>query len=224
MQIINRRRASDPATSARGRRQRGRTRRVCPLLGAAIAAALIAGCGGSSSGGSAPHINSTTTTTSRTRPSTTSTSSTKSSTKPNALAFAKCMRTHGVPSYPDPRTQLPIPSGGISTTASGGSGGINPQSPAYQAASNDCKSLAVATRVTQTVASQVMASQLKFAGCMRANGVPNFPDPTSTGEFGNNGAISGVNPSSPAFQNAEKTCSKFRPLPPGGPSAPSTGG
>jgi hypothetical protein len=56
---------------------------------------------------------------------------------------------------------------------------------------------------------------LKFAGCMRANGVPNFPDP------GSNGAL--PNPFSPAFRAAKKACAKLRPvgLHLGGPAAPS---
>jgi hypothetical protein len=49
---------------------------------------------------------------------------------------------------------------------------------------------------------------------MRANGVPNFPDP------GSNGAL--PNPALPAFQAAEKACAKLQPagLHLGGPAAP----
>lgn len=58
-----------------------------------------------------------------------------------------------------------------------------------------------------------------LAKCMRAHGVPNFPHPTSNGEIGNNGAVSGVNESSPAFQGAARACSKFLFHPPGLPGA-----
>jgi hypothetical protein len=46
---------------------------------------------------------------------------------------------------------------------------------------------------------------LKLAACMRANGVPNFPDPNSSG------VIQGTNidPGSPQFQAAQKKCSKY---------------
>jgi hypothetical protein len=189
------------------------------LLGAAIAAALVAGCGSRTPGASA-HINATTT----------AKSTSKSTTKPSALAFAKCMRAHGVPDFPDPRGSGLIPttsSRGIALAPSGGFT-ANPDSPAYETASNDCRSLAVATPVSQTQSNQITAAQLKFAICMRAHGVPNYPDPTNTGEIGNNGAISGVNPNSPAFQIAEKTCSRsLTPspgAPRGGPSPPSRGG
>jgi hypothetical protein len=57
---------------------------------------------------------------------------------------------------------------------------------------------------------------IKFAGCMRSHGVSNFPDPSS-----GKGGIqitpgSGVNPQSPAFQSAQKACTKFLPGPPSG--------
>jgi hypothetical protein len=49
------------------------------------------------------------------------------------LKFAQCMRSHGVPNFPDPKV----------TTGPGGNQeaylpGINPQSPAFQAAAKDC--------------------------------------------------------------------------------------
>ncbi len=55
---------------------------------------------------------------------------------------------------------------------------------------------------------------LKFAGCMRANGVPNFPDPSADGGIQISPG-SGLNPQSPAFQTAQTKCRKF--LPAGGP-------
>jgi hypothetical protein len=50
---------------------------------------------------------------------------------------------------------------------------------------------------------------------MRANGMPNFPDP------GSNGAL--PNPALPAFRAAEKACAKLQPVGMhlGGPAAPS---
>ena len=41
---------------------------------------------------------------------------------------------------------------------------------------------------------------LAFAKCMRANGVPHFPDPN--GQSGQLGPNSGIDPSSPQFQSA----------------------
>ena len=44
---------------------------------------------------------------------------------------------------------------------------------------------------------------VKYAGCMRANGVPSFPDPGSSGKL--------PNPALPAFQAAQNACAKLKP-------------
>jgi len=49
---------------------------------------------------------------------------------------------------------------------------------------------------------------LAFAQCMRANGVPSFPDPGPGGNFQLNGS-SGVNPGAPAFRAAQAKCQKL---------------
>lgn len=56
-------------------------------------------------------------------------------------------------------------------------------------------------------------SGLKFARCMRAHGVSNFPDPTPG--HGIQLSItpdSGINPRSPAFQSAQRSCQKLLPI------------
>jgi hypothetical protein len=57
----------------------------------------------------------------------------------------------------------------------------------------------------------------QFAACMRKNGVPNFPDPSSTGEI-SIGPSSGIDPGSPKFQSAQQKCRKL--LPNGGQPTP----
>jgi hypothetical protein len=44
--------------------------------------------------------------------------------------------------------------------------------------------------------------------CMRANGVPDFPDPTGGGFRGIYGPGSYLNPNNPTLQNAAKVCEK----------------
>ena len=66
------------------------------------------------------------------------------------------------------------------------------------------------------------SSQLALAQCMRAHGVPNFPDPNAAGGFTVTGSlgsstvmIDGTTFSGPAFESAVKTCKLF-----GGGTAP----
>ena len=96
-----------------------------------------------------------------------------------ALAYANCMRSHGVPDFPDPNGQGEFqlhtkfengrPTRGEDLIAS---------SPAFQAAERACGPLGSAGRqVTATQEEQTFQKELKAAACMRANGVPNYPDP-----------------------------------------------
>ena len=52
---------------------------------------------------------------------------------------------------------------------------------------------------------------LKFADCMRANGVSSFPDPGGGGGGGIDLAGTGINPQSPAFKSARRACARFAP-------------
>jgi hypothetical protein len=64
------------------------------------------------------------------------------------------------------------------------------------------------------------AAALAFAGCMRANGLPDFPDPKGGGGFlFHTGG--GADPSSPAFKTAQTKCKKFLPPGPGSGAPPS---
>jgi hypothetical protein len=61
-----------------------------------------------------------------------------------------------------------------------------------------------AATTTRTTSSAPRTGPLAFADCMRANGVPNFPDPAPSGGF--EIQASGVNPTSPAFKAAQARC------------------
>jgi hypothetical protein len=55
-----------------------------------------------------------------------------------------------------------------------------------------------------------------YSACMRAHGVPNFPDPDSQGHLhvsggSKNGKPFGVNPNTPQFKSAEQTCRSLEP-------------
>jgi hypothetical protein len=54
------------------------------------------------------------------------------------------------------------------------------------------------------------AQLLRFAQCMRQNGEPNFPDPSSDGTFSGSSS-QGLDPGSPQFQAAQRKCAKYAP-------------
>jgi hypothetical protein len=117
-----------------------------------------------------------------------------------ALKFANCMRSHGVPNFPDPGKPV------------GGPGsGINAQAPAVQSAEQNCDKL---THNPEPKGSPASESQrraaLANAQCMRTHGVPNFPDPTFPSTGGMSVNLAGLNPQSPAFEHAQAAC----PFPP----------
>ena len=117
-----------------------------------------------------------------------------------ALAYARCMRAHGVPDFPDPNGN--------------GQFNVDPHSASSQetAADHACHHLLTTGRQANAAQQQHMLGQLvKYAQCMRAHGVPNFPDPdTSGGGIGEHAGMGfdtrGINVNSPQFQSANHAC------------------
>jgi hypothetical protein len=69
------------------------------------------------------------------------------------------------------------------------------------------------------------AAMLKYAECMRANGVPDFPDPAAGGRLVFSVRPgSDLDPSSPIFQNAGRVCVQKTGVHMGGPSGPAPPG
>jgi hypothetical protein len=175
------------------------------LLGGSM---LASGCGGSSPSASVAHLGTTTTL----RPAKGSTSG-KSNDGP--LAYAQCMRAHGIPGFPDPNAQ-----GGFSSGGSPNSD-LNPDSPGFQNANADCQRFTPTSGIghgpSPAQIAQAQAQALKFSECMRSHGVADFPDPVvQAGGGGINISIkagqgSDLSPSSPAFQAAEQACQNVFP-------------
>ena len=109
------------------------------------------------------------------------------------IRVARCMRAHGVPNYPD---------SGITP------GSAITRSPAFGGAFKVCaKSLHHGN--PPPAPPGVVRQQLAFSQCMRAHGVPNFPDPNASGyiQF----PVSSPLPKSPAFQRAVNgPCKKYQ--------------
>jgi hypothetical protein len=140
-------------------------------------------------------------------------SSTTSASNPSTqlLTFSKCMRSHGVPSFPDPSGQ------GIHI---GPGAGIDPSSPAFKAAQSACGSLLPGGGPgNQRPTAQQIEMARQLSECMRQHGVRGFPDPTlgrpsapaaKSLVVDLNGVVlampSTINPSAPAFVHAAETC------------------
>lgn len=177
------------AAAGRGRR---RDRRA-GLLAAALAGAgvLVAGCSGGLTG---PAVAGAAT------PSA-SASAAPSGAAAEALAYATCMRSHGVRNFPDPT----VKNGSVGFDFSGAS--VDQNSATYQSARQACQNLRGGG--TSSPGSQNLAQELKFAKCMRSHGVPGFPDPNKNGGFSGSTSING---GSATFQNAQATCMRISGL------------
>lgn len=93
-----------------------------------------------------------------------------------AVKFAECIRTNGVTQFPDPNG-----SGQFAYGIPSASSPLDPSSPAWQKALGACKSLEPSGFIPTSFTPAQLAARLKFAQCVRANGVPSFPDPTAHG-------------------------------------------
>ena len=115
-----------------------------------------------------------------------------------ALAYARCMRAHGDPGFPDPDSQGLFP---------------DPAGPQYQSASRACGHLLPSQPLTAAQKQEHVRQALKFTACMRSHGVPSFPDPIIV----QGGTAVGLEPprgidrNSPQFQAAVRACREFEP-------------
>ena len=125
---------------------------------------------------------------------------------PGAVTFAKCMRGHGVPQFPDPGG--PPPAGShITLLDSQLPGTSDIHAPVFQAALKVCMKQFLGGHPRPPVSAAQKAAALKFAECMRADGVRNFPDPKFPGNRGIAiEAPAGVDASGPAYEHAQQVC------------------
>jgi hypothetical protein len=196
-----------------GRTGSPRARTAAAVIATAVLALLAAACGGSGS-------------------STGSRGSAKaggSTTSASYVAYSACMRSHGVPNYPDPDSsgQLPKPDAhhlGVSSSQ-------------LQATQQACQHLLPSTGRTinagsitdcmmaddcpQALVQHLLDEERSFARCMRSHGVPNWPDPTIDSQGRPVFAISiskdGFNPYSKPIWAKGNDCSHLMPDLPGAP-------
>ncbi len=153
-------------------------------VAAAAVAVLVAGCGGSSS-------------------TPTSSATAAGVIGKRAVAFGVCMRSHGVPGYPDP--QVSSSANHVQVSISPGS--ADPNSPAFKSADHACHNL-LPNGGGPANGAQDKAQNLTFADCVRSHGVPSLPDADRDGAFT---LPSTINPQAPAFQHAMQACSSTEP-------------
>jgi hypothetical protein len=93
-----------------------------------------------------------------------------------AVKFAQCMRANGVSQFPDPDASGALTIDGVVNGSS-----LDPNSAAFQQAISACKDLEPPGFMGPQRSPQQQEAALKFAQCIRDNGVPDFPDPIPDG-------------------------------------------
>ena len=121
------------------------------------------------------------------------------------LGLARCLRAHGVPNYPDPNASGQEPPSAKQLTFT----------PQGQAAVGACSYWG--NRIHNDVAAQnqaVMGEYVRFARCMRAHGLPDFPDPVYAErrvEFVLSASQDGFDPHSPQVLAKAHRCESVLP-------------
>ncbi len=163
-----------------------------PLILAAVVAAaafalLAAGCG---SGGS-PGVASVG-------------SSTTGAVTSGALAFARCVRAHGLPGWPDPMS-----GGGFDKSILRELGYSVSQVRAVE--DGPCNHLLGGSPPGPTITLADRAAYLKAVSCMRTHGFSAFPDPTFQNGSVQTNIPSSINQDSSQFRSAAAICTKLIP-------------
>ncbi len=107
------------------------------------------------------------------------------------------MRSHGEPAFPDPDSN-----GDFIT------GGIDNRTAVYLRADNTCRHLLPNGGAGTAAQDQAaVRAALKFAQCMRAHGITNYPDPSvQSGGAAIGLGGTGVDPSAPQVKSASQAC------------------
>ena len=182
-------------------RPRQRARAVAAIVAGGALALVAAACGGSPGNGVA-QLGSTT---AQTSPPTGVLSS-SGSIRDEALLYADCLRTHGVARWPDPnaggvfdKSELTVQQLGVSNAR-------------LQSALSVCRHLLPdgGQPPNQAERERIRAQALEFSRCVRAHGLPRFPDPGSDGRIPDPATV-GIDQGSPKFEAANQACRNYRP-------------
>jgi len=145
-----------------------------------------------------------------------------------ARKFNQCMKDQGVD------TQLNVAvgdsqggGGPVTVQQSDGPGQGPPVDPKkVDEAMQKCKQYLPNGGQPPKISAEELEQERKYAKCMRANGVPDFPDPNPDGSIriertagpNDSGTFStnGMDPNNDAFKQANAKCKQFAPSPPAG--------
>jgi hypothetical protein len=143
-------------------------RRLVVFALAGLIGLISAGCGSnaSSESGTAGSSGASTATT-----GTGTTSSGGANTKPTArdkaVKFAECIRAHGVSDFPDPNEKNDFQYG------------VSVSPAVWKQATTACKDLQPPGSLSAKRTPKQQSASLRFAQCVRDNGVKDFPDPVN---------------------------------------------
>jgi hypothetical protein len=146
-----------------------------------------------------------------------------SSSSPSAVAYSACMRSHGVPNFPDPGSGGAIPKGdaqhfGVGTaqfqSAQHACQQLIPPAGSLDQQSQQCFE---AGDCPPAVVQQILTAQRRYAACMRSHGLPKFPDPVIDSEgrpvFAWSISKTGMDPHSAQYEAKEDICQRQAPAP-----------
>jgi hypothetical protein len=137
-------------------------RKLRPLAALAMVALISAGCGSNApSDTGAASSSGTPTTGSDTGPTK------KLTVRDKGVKFAECIRAHGVADFPDPDAKGEFQYG-VSVTPA-----------VWQKATTACKDLQPPGTLSSKRTPKQQSASLRFAQCIRDNGVKDFPDPVN---------------------------------------------
>jgi hypothetical protein len=150
---------------------------------------LAAGCGG----GGSPRVASVAS----------STTAATTTTQNGLVAFSRCMRSNGMPTFPDPQR---VGGRSLKLTVQR----LAASNPRFQAAQRACNHLLPNGGSGPQEAAQQqrtqLADMLSFARCMRSHGVIRFPDPTAQGLTVEMVQAQGIDVHSPAVLHVVQAC------------------
>ncbi len=130
---------------------------------------------------------------------------TTAATREQAVKFAECMRKNGVREFPDPDASGTLTIDGIANGSS-----LDTDSAAFKQAISACKDLQPPGFIGHKRTAQEQENALKFAQCIRDNGVKDFPDPTPDGPLVDTNRIPSAagrgGPSIPGLREAMEKC------------------